>query len=702
MSKEAVIVIINYIFLSKFFLFLFFIMFKLSKSKHINFAKVFAKARNIYDEIPFVRRRRKRNRVFKFLKYFSISIIILFLLLVIFLSVHFLNCKLIYQNVISGKKEAEYVMTLIKEKDYRSALKYAKMAENNFSIAVSQLEEYQDNFFVHRIDFLAAQFNDFMYLLTTAEILSKAVSQTAEFGSGLAGIMNNEKRFIDLTTEEKRLILGRIYEAAPELNGIRANIDLALINLDRVQFVGLLYPFKNKISNLKFQLIEVQGFLNKAIPMSQLIPPLFGYPHQSAFLVILQNSDELRPTGGFISAYGILELANGDISRSDTHDIYHLDALVEDNFNISPPPALNKYLGINKWFMRDANWSPDWPTAANQIEWFYWEEDKLLPPQNQINNFTGEFDGIIAITPEFITDLLALTGPIYIEAEEYNQKNFVDLLEYKIKDNYNQLGAPAEQRKEVIGVIIKELKVKIFDLPLFDLYEAFNILVDNLYKKNIFIYFHDQQFQELAKEQGWAGELKKADGDYLMVVDADVASLKTDAVISRNINYQIDQGVNGLFADLQINYAYSGEFDLKTTKYETYTRVYVPLSSQLINVEEYSEGVETDDKASVQVYNELNKTVFATFLSIEPGDIGSLHYYYKLPKKIDNLAKNSQYNLYIQKQPGNEVDLLTVDLKFVNRVKSYSPAGFYVYKKDSNSIQWESGLMVDREFRVGF
>ena len=677
-------------------------MFRLSKSKDINLAKLYQEANVIYERIPAMRKRRKRNRLFKILKYFSISIIVFFLPFIVYSYFHVINIKLIYQEAMTAKEIAEDAIFLIKEEEYQQALKYAQEAEKKFFQVACQIKAYKNSFLVRHLDFLDVQLDNFFYLATTAQILSKAVGQGAEFGLSLGGLLNKESKFTDLNKKQRRKLLSQIYEATPELNGFKANVDLALVNLNNIKLFSLLWPFEEKIVVLKTQLSEIENFLSKAITLSELLPPLLGYPEKSAFLVILQNNNELRPTGGIIDAYGILELADGDISRFDTYDVYRLDIFAQDIFKVEPPEDLEKYLGINRWFMRDANWSPNWPTAANQIEWFYWEENKLLPPQNQVNNFTGEFDGVIAITPEFITDLLVLVGHVYIGLEKYDQDNFADLLEDKAEKENRQPGMPNWQGKEVIGDIIKELKVKIFDLPPLALYEAFNILIDNLYKKNILVYFHDQQFQELIAKQGWAGELKETDGDYLMVVDSNMTSLETDAVISRNINYQVNQGINGLFADLQINYAHSGEFNRETTEYRTYTRVYVPLNSQLINVEEYSEGVETDDNASVQVYNELGKTVFATFLSIEPGDIGSLHYYYKLPKKIDNLAKSSQYSLYIQKQPGNEVGLLTVDLKLASRVKSYSPTGFYVYQTDDNCIKWESDLMVDKKFEVSF
>ena len=153
--------------------------------------------------------------------------------------------------------------------------------------------------------------------------------------------------------------------------------------------------------------------------------------------------------------------------------------------------------------------------------------------------------------------------------------------------------------------------------------------------------------------------------------------------------------MSGLFVDLRLNYAHNGDFDWQTTRYRTYTRVYVPWGSELITVEGMSEG-------EVEVYNELDKTVFGAFISIEPREIGQLHFYYKLPLPLHELAKQKEYRLYIQKQPGKTIDSLGLDLKFINRIQSYSPSGFYIYKTGDSSINWETDLKTDKQFLVNF
>jgi len=666
-------------------------MFKLSKSNNIDFTKISEKADDLLNTIPTFKKRRRRRRVVKALKYICLGLLVIIILLVLFFSQNFFNIKNTYLASISGKHDIEYAIELIKRQKFDEAAIFASQARNNFDLALSEAQALKGNFLIAWVSCLEDQVSNIEYLIKTAEILSKAVKEGALIGKELSSISKGRisGNFSKLSEDEKKRILKFIYESGPELNGLKANLDLAFFNLKEVQASGILWPFKNKIKKNKDDLQSNQELISWTIPMSELVPAIVGYPQESRFLVMLQNNDELRPTGGFLGTYGILELKNGEIVRFDTDDIYHLDLLVKDWINISPPWPLKEYLGVDKWFLRDANWSPDWPTAANRIEWFYNKEKGLITVQE--NN--RKFDGVIGLTPELIIDLLKLVGPIVIEGEEYNKDNFSRLLEYKIDNGYLEYGVPLWQKKEVIGLILKELKIKMLDLPADRWAEVIKTFNDNILRKNILVYFNNSQWQTLAKDLRWTGEIITTDGDYLMVVDANMASLKTDAEMSKSINYSLEQSVNGLFVKLTINYAHHGGFNTKTSRYRTYTRVYVPQGSKLVKAKGLSEG-------EVEVKSELGKTYFGAFVSIEPGEIGSLYFEYKLPVQIEQLVKNGNYELYIQKQPGNDINGLVVDLKLINKVKSYKPTGFYADKINSKRIRWETDLKVDKEFKV--
>jgi len=676
-------------------------MFKLSKSNNLNLAGLYEKAEDLIASVPFIKKRKRRRKVLKILKYFLFCFIALIILAIILGASVFFNFKQVYRSASAARDNLTQAISLAGEREFAAASVASKKAGEDFNLASLHLKSANSNFFISRLPFLQSQVNDLDYLIKSGEILSKSVYQAATLGQELDILFFKrvDLSFSKFSPEEKGEILKLIYESGPELAGLKANLDLAYFSLDQVRFKGIFRFLENKINKIKVELKEGRVLLERVVAMTEILPFWAGYPGKTSFLVLLQNNDELRPTGGFLGTYGILEIKDGDISRFDTHDIYHMDMPVKDKMNITPPEPLKKYLEVDKWFMRDANWSPDWPTAASQIEWFYKKEDSILPPANQINNFSGEFSGIVAITPKFVTDLLAIAGPVFVSGEEYNKDNFQRLLQYKVEADYIQLGIPSWQRKEVIGELVKELKIKLFDLPFSSWRQILARFEENILEKDILIYLKDELAQKLVKDLGGAGEVKEIDGDYLMAVDANLAALKTDAVINRNISYELEQRAGGLLAKLKISYAHNGGFDWRTTRYRTYTRVYIPAGAKLTRVKINNEDKNVDE---VDIASKFNKTVFGAFVSIEPGKIGSLYFEYKLPVNLEKLVENGNYSLYVQKQPGNNVENLAVDLKFKNKVKSYNPVGFSAERESDEGIRWETDLRTDKAFEVNF
>ena len=664
-------------------------MFQLSKSKHINFVKLHREMDNLTGHFPFVKKRRRLKRIYKILKYFGLTVVALCLIILILFSAEIFSFRELYRQAMSGQKNLEQAVVLAKYDKLSEAMASASAAENNFDFSASRLGEIKANYFANKSAFILSQLNDLERLLIAARFLSQAVYSGASFGHSLENLLVGDKKFnfSKFSPEEKHRVLGKIFESAPELNGIKADLDLAYLSLDQVETNGLLFLFKDKVGQIKNQIGEAELILEKAVPLSQLLPALAGYPNQVKYLVMLENSDELRPTGGFLGTYGILEIQDGEISDFTTHDIYHLDMPVKDKINITPPEPIKKYL-VPKWYLRDANWSPDWPTAAKKIDWFYQTESRLNPTAEKIT----EFNGVIALTPKLITDFLKIIGSVTVEGQSYDQTNFQNLLEYRVEKGYVDLGVSSWNRKEVIGEITKEIKNKIFDLPPADWSKAVTVVLDNLATKNLLLYLADNQLENIAVENGWAGEIKAVTGDYLMVVDANLGALKTDAVMNRSLRYEVNQGSNGLFSKLNLNYAHHGKPDWKTSEYKTYTRVYVPLGSQLIKISGY-------ELSQIDIGSEAGKTWFGFYLTVQPGEIKNLMVEYKLPALISS-PKN--YELYLQKQPGKEINDLRVDFNFISDIKSYNPASLSIKKVSPERIKWEGDLNIDRSFRIEF
>ena len=598
-----------------------------------------------------------------------------------------------YKKALAGKESLILAEEKIKGKKFKEAKNILDWGVINFKGARTNLEKLT---ILNSLSFFKRELNFLEDLLLIGEDLAIALSQVSGFASDISQIYGTKKSFAELKEKEKEEILKKIGESESFFYRIKFNIDEAVKKFEEISQKKSLFSLKleKEISPLREKLFNLQKLIDNFSPLVKVIPQVAGYKKEKTYLFLLENNQELRPTGGFIGTYGILKLKNGEITYFRTDNIYNLDGPAEEFLKVKPPWPLEKYLENPYWFMRDSNWSPDFPTSAEKALWFYKAEGGK-----------EEIDGVIAITPKLISDLLVLTGPIRVEGLFLTDENFADQLIERVEVEYYKLGIPESQRKEIIGKLAEEIKKRLFALPLSEWSKIFEVFVKNLEEKHFLIYLRDKEAYELIKKKEWNGELKEYKGDFLMVVDANLGSLKTDSVVERSIRYEIDAFKKPIRARVTLNYKNLGFFSWKTTRYRTYTRIYIPKGSKLIRVEGAMENDKIKDpqrrKGKVEVGEEKGKTFFGAFISIEPQESRNLIFEYELPENISKILEQNYYSLYIQKQPGLLSPPLTINLKFDKNIKSAFPGE----KKEEwydNLYKIHFNLLKDREFIIQF
>ena len=626
--------------------------------------------------------------------------VVLFILAFVFLiGLMFFKIKSVYLNAMSGRQDLEYALSFAKEGNFSQASLVAERAFNSFALAEEDLKDLQNNFFIKKIPFLRKNLNDFKYLAQTARVLSssaeKALVIFKDFEELISG--RSTRNFLEFSPDDRAQLLKRLYESYPEMQGIRANIDLSLTYLNRVKPNRFLGRYSEQVKSLESNLAKISKSLDGFISFATLIPILSGYPQNSHYLILLQNNNELRPSGGFLGTYGLMELSLGDIIKLETHDIYHLDmpASLNPSFKVEPPEPLKKYLGVSQWFMRDANWSPDWTVSAKKILWFYEQE---LIAANRVEELE-DFSGIIALNPRFITDLLYLSGPVEVGGKVYDKDNFIDVLQYETEVDFRQAGVSEWDRKLVIGDILQELKLKLFNFPFDRWGEIVSLFEENIARKNILVYLNNDYSQDISRSLKWQGEIGDSPSDYLMVVDANMAAFKTDRVMEKKIKYSLVEDLDGrLKAILRITYDNKGWFDWQTTRYRSFTRTYSPVGSTFLR----ASGLSADN-AVVYLDQELShpKNTMAGFISIEPGQSRDLVFEYYLPDRIlEAIKKEGKYSLLVQKQPGANIQKFEASFNFLKTAQEVRGDGESSIQ--DKKVYWTNDLERDYYLEIIF
>lgn len=420
--------------------------------------------------------------------------------------------------------------------------------------------------------------------------------------------------------------------------------------------------------------------LNAWSEIISVVPRIMGYLKPQIYLVLFLNNAEIRPGGGFIGSYAVVRVTSGRVSILETNGSENLDWAAPDDFNVAAPAPLKTYLKQSRWFFRDANWSPDFPASARHTHWLYRFEN---------GREGSKIDGIVGLTPRLVEELLAITGPLRVGNKTFNAETFVNELQYHVEVGFKDEGIKKSDRKVILGGLSRALLAKLTKLSFFQIKDMVPMLSRLAQERQIMMYSNYDELQNVLVKNNWAGEVKKTDEDYLMVVDANLNSLKSDPEVSREITYRLLPDGRRWRAQVVISYNHHGDFNWKTTRYRTYTRIYAPRGSELI----ISRGFMNIKKEPAQpdLTEELGKTVFGGFISIEPQEKKTITLEYFLPKEIGEQIKADNYNLFVQKQLGTGATPLTVELDFGKKVGS----GGMVY-------QAKTDLKEDREFKVNF
>lgn len=494
-----------------------------------------------------------------------------------------------------------------------------------------------------------------------------------------------------LPEAERKEFLRGLAASAPVWQDVKVRTALAMDLLQDAGEQTRLPVLSSFVNSIIKTMSSGQEFFNSVEPYIPLLPKLLGYPSAQNYLLLLQNNTELRPTGGFIGTFGSLTLANGAVAGFSTENIYNLDEPAKAYNTKVPPAPIQRYLKQSQWFLRDVNWDPDFPSTAREAMRFYREErpPATLGVAMRAGGPIQSFNGVIAFTPEIIKDILKVTGPITIRDNVFTAENIVEKLQYEVDVAFEEKGVNIYNRKEIIDDLAQVLKEKIFAFSSRELRSLAPLLLDAFAEKHLMVYFTDSRLQEMAAKLNWDNRVLESEGDYVYLVDANLGSLKTDPVVSRSLSYTLrtEPRDRTLIATVAVTYKNSGDFDWKTTRYRTYSRLYAPYGSSLISAKGNEEQIEITDQHG--------KTVFGTFISIEPGRSETLAFTYKLPAWLTKKIIRGQYQLLVQKQGGTEAHELQLDLAvpFTVAEKNGLPG---LKQEDNNRVTAKTDLRTSR------
>jgi len=478
--------------------------------------------------------------------------------------------------------------------------------------------------------------------LNAAETLMEAITPYADV-LGLKG----KGSFLGGTAQERlSSAIETLSKVSPQLDSVGKDLEQARAQIDQIptwRYPNFL-PGRpgEKLSKAKNALDGIETFIVDTRPLVNVLPQIMGEDSPKKYLILLQNDKELRPTGGFITAYALFNVSKGKIESEGSQDIYSLDSTVLKK--VSPPAPIAKYLNVSSFNLRDANFSPDYVASMNQFQDLY-----------NSSSQKKSVDGVISVDTQFVLDMVKVLGPIDAYGTKFttDKVNACDCPQiiYELESFADQpLGTENGGRKDIIAVLMQQMIAKTFSAPKSTWPGILTTMLNSLKQKDVILYFKDANSQSAVERVNYAGRLYQYDGDYLAINEANLGGAKSNLYVQENASLKVEKGKDGnLRNTLTIEYKYPRAMDNCSLErkaglclagiYQDYIRIYVPKGATIIK----ASGTEVPITAG----EDLGKTVFSGFFTVRPQGTAKIQVEYSVPQK-----PSGTYKLLIQKQPG--------------------------------------------------
>ncbi len=418
---------------------------------------------------------------------------------------------------------------------------------------------------------------------------------------------------------------------------------------------------REKLRNVLDLFKQVSAYITQSKPLLESAPYLLGMDSKRQYLVLFQNDKELRPTGGFLTAYSIMSVSKAKFEPVSSDDIYNLDSKYKPT-QPAPQPIVDlikgPYVLSQSIRLRDMNYSPDYKVA---MDLFSKEAEKI--------GMKG-VDGIISVDTGLLVNLLGALGEIGVPGFGnfstkiepkcncpqviYELESFADIEGPIIWDPVTGkiiLRPPnSDNRKKIIGPLMNSILANAMAQPK----EKMPALIESIFKsvveKHVLFYLYDEKAQQAVEKFGIAGRINNYQGDYLHVNDSNLGGRKSNLYVKHEVHQEISVNKDGLIEKtVTLTYKNTEKYDgWLNSVLPNWVRLYVPQGSKLVSVDglEKKYDIETD----------LNKTVFSGYFKLRPEGISKVTFKYTLPFK----KGTGDFAMMIQKQPGTDAPLYTI------------------------------------------
>ena len=526
-----------------------------------------------------------------------------------------------------------------------------------------------------------------------------------------ANALEGPNSIIERDKKDSRIKIDRLEEIAGEIGVLRGEIDAAQEELSAVDLSNLPSRAERSIDKAMRKADDAEKALVDADAAFAILPSILGADEPRTYLIGFQNSAEARGTGGAILQFKLMDVDNGNLSlRKDGGSIYDVDQ-DRQQLDIPLPEDAWYQLGIpDTRRFGNANWSPDFPLSTELLLGYAAASDP--------GNYSG-IDGVIAVDPKAIENLIPAVGPIKVGNKKTGEIIKIEkdaVVDFVLNEQYARFPDP-KPRRIFLAKLVDSFYGDLFDPK--NPTKLLSGLSDSLGEKRMQIWMADKDEQKFIEDMNWDGAFAEArDADYLYAVEQNVGGNKLDFFDAQEDDVRIT--IDGDDAITEAQFAITNRVKMPQPRWVMgdsgasappihrpmlvlYTRTESELASASVDPPEAR--VDTPPPAAwpagvPPAHLERGKKAWPVTMEADPGETATALFEYRVPGIVRTVKGRKVYRLVVQHQPKVHPEWMDVVVSLPEGASDVRLKGWK--KNGDGQIVWSGQLMEDMTLEVSW
>jgi hypothetical protein len=363
--------------------------------------------------------------------------------------------------------------------------------------------------------------------------------------------------------QQGRTLLTWLDQTHGSLVKVRADLARAQTAAARVDISVLPSGQQSSFTKARDTIASALAGLDEFERLVPLLTEMLGGNGVRTFLIEQVNAAELRPGGGFIGTFSVVQADHGTLRliRNGTGpDLSYPRPLPGSPGFVTPPGPFREWIPGTSWSFQDSNFYPDFPSNAQQAEAF--AQPRL-----------GRIDAVIAIDYYAVAKLLEVTGPLPVAGTSIsvNSSNLIPLLiQY-------DLGPTYEMHRLLQAAIAGPLMDRLATLPPDRWPALVGALNDVAAARHLQAYFNNAALQKEMDLVGWSGTVNPTGSkEFMMEVESNLGGTKANYFVSRQFTVELTRKGSLLHHTVTIDLLNDMPYEYRPNEYySAYLRLYV-------------------------------------------------------------------------------------------------------------------------------